>query len=166
MCSSGVGDNALSRVGPRHTHPPELAAGLFGQTATRKLCTLNTSLLSPQLQESAPRTWTPHATLPHGSSMFQQYSLPHSSAPPAVMLPTAHSTVAGLLHAVGVTSAGERTTHSDRPSTYTPRLRSSRITRFCRSGFSRSLMTCQDTRDPCQFFAGCRASCQQPSCSH
>ncbi|KAA6425953.1 MAG: hypothetical protein FRX49_04328 [Trebouxia sp. A1-2] len=38
-----------------------------------------------------------------------------------------------------VTSAGDRTTHSERPSTNTPLLRSSRITRFCLSGFSSSL---------------------------
>ena len=40
-----------------------------------------------------------------------------------------------------LTSAGERTTHSDRPSTNTPLLRSSRMTRFCLSGFSKSLIT-------------------------
>ena len=95
--------------------------------------------------------------------MFQQSSLPHNVLT-AVMRHKAHSNVASPSHAISVTSAGERTTHSDRPSTYTPRLRSSRITRFCRSGFSRSLMTCQ-ARGPRQFFAGCRASCQQPCSS-
>ena len=41
--------------------------------------------------------------------------------------------------------AGERTTHSDSPSTCTPRRRSSRTTRFWASGFSRSEMTWQCT---------------------
>lgn len=40
------------------------------------------------------------------------------------------------------TSRGDLTTHSDRPSTKTPRFLSSLIVKFCRSGFSKSDITC------------------------
>jgi hypothetical protein len=43
-------------------------------------------------------------------------------------------------------SAGERTTHSESPSTKTPFFLSSRIVRLVRSGFSRSLITCISRR--------------------
>ena len=49
----------------------------------------------------------------------------------------------GLKQSPTRASCGVRTTHSERPSTKTPRLRSSRMTRFVRSGFSRSEMTCR-----------------------